>query len=183
MARVIRGDLRRAARLAAAHPTALVVSVGEARAVREPVAHIGVSVKDPALARRLEGAIARAVRGRIATEAPALEAVRIRSRKMLERLRDRVAGAIAVVPVTDRNLRWLQELVDALRDAGVAGVQLVWDGREPSREVAEGRVFAVLEHARATPGRPPVVLARGEEPVEALRMLAQPTDRPDRPRA
>ncbi len=73
--------------------------------------------------------------------------------------------------MTARNLRRVGEIVEGLRTGGALGVQLVWDGSEPPREVAEARVFAVLEQARATPGRAPVVLARGDEPVESLRIL------------
>lgn len=80
-------------------------------------------------------------------------------------------GAIAVVKVTARNLRRLGERVEALRESGALGVQLVWDGRDPSPAIAEASVFAVLERARATPGKAPVVLARSEAPVESLRIL------------
>jgi hypothetical protein len=115
----------------------------------------------------------RALRKAVALTPRELAVVRVRSRAALERVRPRVAGAIAVVPVTGRNLRRVAEIVEALRAADVAGVQVVWDGCDPPREVAEARVFAILEQARAAPGRPPVVLARGEEPVEALRILIE----------
>lgn len=171
MATVVRADARRAARLAAECPAALVVSIGAAGSAREPVARIGVSVQDEALAGRLVGAMTRAVRAALAAPVREIAVVRVRSRKALDRLGTRVDGAIAVVPLTARNLRRAGELVEALRTAGAAGVQLAWDGRDPTREAAEARVFAILEQARATPGHAPVVLARSEEPVEALRIL------------
>jgi len=171
MAIVVRRDARRAARAAAQHPGGIVLSVGEADTSGDAVARIGLSVKDAALARQLAVAMARALR-RAAAKAPAeLPVVRVRSRKALAGLGLGVAGAIAIVPVTPRNLRRVGEIVEALRAAGVAGVQLVWDGGQPSRHLAEARVFAVLERARETPGLPPVVLASSDDPVEALRIL------------
>jgi uncharacterized protein with beta-barrel porin domain len=171
MASVVRADARRAARLAARSPTELVVSVAASGGAGDPVARIGVSVRDKALATRLAGAMTRAVRAVVSAPLREVAVVRVRSRKALERLGGGVDGAIAVVPLTARNLRRAGEVVEALRAAGAAGVQLAWDGREPSREAAEAKVFAILERARATPGQAPVVLAHGEEPVEALRIL------------
>ncbi len=176
MATLFQGDARRAARLAAEHPAALVVSVGPGGgaapdASPPPVARIDVSVQDGALARRLTAAMTRALRAAVASPPREIAVVRVRSRKALARLGAEVAGAIAVVPVTARNLRRAGEIVEALLAAGAAGVQLAWDGREPSREAAEAKVFAILEQARSKPGRAPVVLARSEEPVEALRIL------------
>jgi hypothetical protein len=173
MAIILRGDPRRAARLAAERPEALVICVGDARKGDGPVAHIGVSVRSAALARKLEGAMTRALKAATATTPRATAIVRVRSRKAAERLGARVAGAIAVVPVTARNVRRVGEIVESLRAAGAAGVQVVWDGREPPREAAEASVFAVLERARATPAEAPVVLASGEEPVESLRILIE----------
>jgi hypothetical protein len=135
------------------------------------VARIGVSVRDRALARRLVAAMTGALRAALAAPVHELAVVRVRSRKSLDRLGVRVDGAIAIVPLTARNLRRAGALVEGLRTAGAAGVQLVWDGCTPAREAAEATVFAILEQARATPTRAPVVLARGEEPVEALRIL------------
>jgi hypothetical protein len=186
MTTVLRGQTDRAARLAAEQPASLVVSVGPSvtmgetpkppaqpaapGASRDPVAQIGVSVRDEALARRLVDAMATALEAQ-ARPPRVIDVVRVRSRKGLERLGASVAGTIAVVPLTARNLRRAGEIVEALRALGALGVQLVWDGREPPKEVAEARVFAILEQARATPARAPVVLSRGEEPVEALRIL------------
>jgi hypothetical protein len=181
MATVIRGDAARAARRATARPTELVVSItteprsgedpGPVDGAAAPMARIDVAVRDEALARRITVSMTRAVRETTAAPPREVAVVRAPSRKALERLGARVSGAIAVVPVTARNLRRLVEIVAGLRAAGAAGVQLAWDGRDPAREVAEAKVFAVLEQARSQPGRAPVVLARGEEPVEALRIL------------
>jgi hypothetical protein len=174
MATVIGGDARRAMRLAAAHPEALVISVGPARVGTDgSAAQVGVCVEDAALARRLTSAMTRALRAAVAMPPRELVVVEVRSRKAFERLRPTIAGAIAVVPVTARNLRRVGEIVESIRGAEAAGVQLVWDGREPPRETAEARVFAILEEARATLGRPPVVLASGCEPVDALRILIE----------
>ncbi|MCL2450270.1 MAG: hypothetical protein FWD17_15090 [Polyangiaceae bacterium] len=133
---------------------------------------IRASVRDPALARRMTRAITRALRAAAPGGLPDLPVVRVASRKSFERLRDPLAGAIAVVPVTERNRRSLGPLVESLRASGVAGVQLAWDGRNPSRRAVEASVFAVLEGARATPGRAPVVLAPSESVMESLRILA-----------
>jgi hypothetical protein len=175
---VLQGQLDRASRLAAAHPAALVISVGidlprvgAPVPTAIPVAEIGVSVRDEALARRLVEAMTAAVVAAETRPPAAIDVVRLRSRRGLELLRDRLQGAMVVVPVTARNLRRVGEIVEAVRAAGARGVQLVWDGCDPPREAAEARVFAILEEARATPKRAPVVLSRGEEPVEALRIL------------
>jgi hypothetical protein len=135
------------------------------------MARVGVSVQDEALARRLTGAMTRALRAAVATPPGEVAVVRARSRKGLDRLGSRVAGAIVVVPVSARSARRAGELVDALRARGAAGIQLAWQEAGPPRGAAEARLFAILERARATPGRAPVVLARGEEPVDALRIL------------
>jgi hypothetical protein len=97
--------------------------------------------------------------------------VRARSRKGLAREASRLGGAIAIVRVTARNARHLAALVAAARAAGALGVQLVWDGADPPRAAIEHHVFAALEHARATPGEPPVVLAITDQPAAALRFL------------
>jgi hypothetical protein len=171
MAIVVQGDPKRAARRAAARPEDLVVSIGPDGPVDGPVTQIGVSVRDKALARRLAGAMTRAVQAAVATPPREIAVVRVRSRRGVDRLGTAVAGALAVVTVTARNRRWVGEIVERLRAGGVAGVQLVWDGLDPPREAAEAPVFAILERARATPDQAPVVLARGREPVEALRIL------------
>jgi hypothetical protein len=171
MAIVVQGDPERAARRAAAHPADLVVSIGPSGPAEGPMAQIGVSVRDEALAQRLAGAMTRAVQAAVATPPREIAVVRVRSRRGLDRLGTVVAGALAVVTVTPRNLQRVGEIVERLRTGGVAGVQLVWDGLDPPREAAEAPVFAILERARATPDQAPVVLARGREPVEARRIL------------
>jgi len=155
MATVITFDVRRAARRAEAEPSSLIVWIGAATALPRAsgsFAAIRVSVRRRALAAKLTKAMADATR---AIADPALG----------------TEGAIAVVKVTARNLRRLGERVEALRASGVLGVQLVWDGRDPAPAIAEAKVFAVLERARSTPLQVPVVLARDEEPVPALRIL------------
>jgi hypothetical protein len=170
---VIRGNDREAARLAAKRATALVVSIGERPSAKDPVVRIRVSVRDAALARRMTRAIIRSLRAAAPDRLPNVPILRVSSRKAFDRLRDPVVGAIAVVPVTAHNRRSLAPLVESLRASGVAGVQLAWDGRDPSRGAVEASVFAVLERARASPGRAPVILAPGEKVVESLRILAR----------
>jgi hypothetical protein len=131
-------------------------------------ATIQIGVADPALATT----IASAVTGALATlEIPELACplVHLRSRKRLAALvlDGSLAGAIAIVGVTPRNARHLVTLIDGLRAAGAAGIQLVWDG--DARD--ERHVFAALERARATPAAAPVVVATGSEPAPALRLL------------
>jgi hypothetical protein len=139
---------------------------------------VQISVREPALARRLERAIAsaRRVAQRAARAAAASTAevpvVRLRTRRRLEALGpEAVAGALVVVRVTERGAPRVPALVADVRAQGAAGVQLVWDGVVPSRERAERHVFAALEAARATPKGPPVVVARIEEPAFVLRVL------------
>ena len=171
MVTVIRGDQERAVREAARRPSALVVSVGVAPPTDDPVVHVAISVAEASLARRLEVGLTRALRKRAARARSPLPSVRVGSRKAFEQLRDSVPGAVAVVPITRRNLPRLKELVAALRSAGALAVQLVWDGADPARDRVEPKVFAILELARSTPAGPPVVLARREEVVDALRLL------------
>jgi hypothetical protein len=140
---------------------------------------IEVSVADQALARALRRAIDEAVRRAVASlsldgageEKTRPPVVRLRTEKRLAALRAEVRGAIVVVGVTRANARRLPRLIDAIRAGGAAGVQLVWDGRDPERPFVEGGVFEVLERARRTPDGPPVVLAACATPVEALRIL------------
>jgi hypothetical protein len=171
MPTVIRGDRRRATRLAAKSTSALVVGVGTAASRDEPFACVRVSVRNQALGRRVAGAVTRALRAEIAKPPAEVAVVRVASRKALERLGSEVSGAIAVVPVTPRSARRAGELVEALRARGALGIQLAWRDEGPPRGAAESWVFAILEHARATPARAPVVLARTEELVDALRIL------------
>jgi hypothetical protein len=155
-------------------------------------ATIAIAIADPALAQALAAAIIAALGGALGgsvddtlddapgnapgelrpeTRGTHPRAVRVRSRKGLAREASRLDGAIAVVRVTARNARHLAALVAAARAAGALGVQLVWDGADPPRAAIEHHVFAALEHARATPGEPPVVLAATAQPAAALRFL------------
>jgi hypothetical protein len=129
-----------------------------------PEAAIGVAIGDPVLAGALTDAVAAAVAAAVAdifagARMSEIRTVAIRSRKALARVAGALPGAIAIVAVTAGNARHLIALVDQLRAAGAAGIQLVWDGATPPRAEVERHVFAVLEHARATPAAPPVVLA------------------------
>jgi hypothetical protein len=176
MPSVIPSDQRRAARLAARRPTDLVVWIGtvsDAGAANGsgPVARVGVSVRDRRLAARLTKAMTRTLRAAVALPIRELSVVRVASRRAVERLGKNVEGTVAIVPLTRRNLRRAAAIVEGLRVAGAAGVQVAWNGCEPARESAEATVFKILERARATPSLPPVVLAHGTEPVAALRIL------------
>jgi len=150
----------------------------------EAEAQITVRIADPTLAAAVTERIAAALvaaTGALARTAPdAARVIALRSRKALARRIEAVAGAIAIVPVTERNARHLLELVDAIRAAGALAVQLVWDGEAPPRERVERPVFAVLERARATPLGPPVVLAADARPAAALRFLVAHGLRTDR---
>lgn len=143
----------------------------------EAAGAIAVRVADPVLARALAAAIAGAIAAAGEELAAAIAdverapVIRLRARKAVARDPARLAGAIAVVPVTARNARHLVALVDAIRAAGAIGVQLVWDGASPPRADVERHVFAALERGRATPGEPPVVLAASEAPVSALHIV------------
>jgi hypothetical protein len=122
-------------------------------------ARVAVSIADPRLARKVARAVAARVREAAAAVAGGATA-------------PLPPEGLSVVRVTERNARRLVAIVGALRAGGALGVQLVWDGADPPRDRVERHVFAVLEHARATPGEAPVVLAASPEPVLALRLLA-----------
>ncbi|HWO18733.1 MAG TPA: hypothetical protein VNO30_08150 [Kofleriaceae bacterium] len=144
-------------------------------------ARIAVHTADPALAaaitERITAALAAAA-DELAAAAPPVDLATalapvlvLRSRKALARRGAAVAGALAVVPVTERNARHLVELIGGIRAAGALGVQLVWDGAAPPRARVERHIFAALEAARARPLLPPVVLATEHRPAAALRIL------------
>jgi hypothetical protein len=165
MARVVTGAARR-------RGSELLVRVGPADAAPEPDrAEVRIAARSAVLSRRLGSAVKAALHAQAAIEAPSPPVVRVPSRRALSRLGAEVVGAIAVVPVRARNLRFAAEIVDGLREAGAAGVQLWWDGEDPPQERAEGRIFAILERARSTPSKAPVVLSRSAAPAESLRIL------------
>ncbi len=132
------------ARVAAA-ANDLVVRV-DAPAPAAGEAAIVLAIADPALATALRAAIATALRGAVVPPVAAELAI------------VSVAGAVDLVAC-----------IEAARATGAAGIQLVWDGGD--RDAIEPRVFAALEHARATPEAAPVVLARVATPVAALEIL------------
>ncbi len=135
-------------------------------------ASVEVQVQGQELARALASAITVAVETTAipsALEVP-LRIVRLRTRRRFDALGpDAIAGAVAVVRVTEGNARRLPALVEAIRAAGALGVQLLWDGESPPRAKVEQPVFAVLEQARATRSGPPVFLARTGELAPVLR--------------
>ncbi|WP_394847280.1 hypothetical protein LZC95_07415 [Pendulispora brunnea] len=135
------------------------------------VERVRVAVTDPELSRALNQAIAEAIRTAMPSELPALRVVRFRTRKKLAQLLaapETLAGAIAVIRVTRANARHLEAWIIEARRAGVAGVQLVWNGRDPSPEHVQPRIFRVLEVARATLREGPVVLSSRGAPEQAL---------------
>ncbi len=134
-------------------------------------ARIAVEVARRALAQRLVDAIACAVRASCPNTLVDIPVVRVASRDDLRRLTNALADAIAIVPVTLRNHHRLEELMDGLWAAGVAGIQLVWDGHTPSRARVEPGIFAALEKARGRRGCAPVVLSAKEDVAPALRVL------------
>jgi hypothetical protein len=145
---------------------------------------VSVAIGDGRLSRDVVAAVTSALeaaRSSLASAiAPALPVVRLRTRRRLEALGpEALVGAVAILAVTERGARRLPDLVEAVRAARPLGVQLVWDGEVPRREVVERHVFSVLERARQTPGGPPVVLARTAEPAEALRILIANRQRKD----
>jgi hypothetical protein len=136
-------------------------------------AKVVVSVHDPELAAALAGSIDAALRRETAAcpDDWSGPVVRLRTRKRLAMLveRGRLEGAIVVVSVTPANARHLVAIVDGIRAASAAGVQLVWDGT--ARERVERHVFAALEHVRASARGAPVILTETGEPSFALRLV------------
>jgi hypothetical protein len=157
---------------AASTAAPLVVRVARApHPAADLEAAIRVAVADEPLARALVERIAVAVRAAAALSPEPLPVVQLRSRKALAALAPQLAGALAIVPITPRNARHLPELVDGIRAAGAAAVQLVWDGATPARARVERHLFAALERARATPAGPPVIVAQTAQPAAALPLL------------
>jgi len=135
---------------------------------------ITVSISDPALARKMAGALARAVSA--ATPSPdgfELRVVRFRTSARLAQLETKkLAGAVAIVRVTERNARRLEEWIARVRRAGALGAQLVWGGETAEHPTRAARhVFRAMEMVRSTPSEAPVVLAATDEPVAMLRDL------------
>ncbi len=135
-----------------------------------------VRVRDPRLAARIDAAtelalgVARADADARAATTAGVPVVRLRTRRRLAALGpEAIRDAIVVVEPTERTHR-LAALVDDVRAAGAAGVQIVWNGAL-AKERIEPQVFAALERARATPKDPPVVLASRAVPTRALRVL------------
>lgn len=121
--------------------------------------------------RALANAISQKIQAAISSfgPPPRYPHVRLRTFRRLDTID--VTGKIALVLVTPQNLRRLPSLVDAIRERGALGVQLIWDGEIPARDLAEATIFRILETARATKGKPPVVVAAERSPVRALRAL------------
>lgn len=121
--------------------------------------------------RALAEAVSQGIRAAIGNFArpPRYPSIRLRTFRRLEAVD--VAGKIVLVRVTERGLRRLPALVEAIRARGALGVQLIWDGEAPPRDRAEPIVFRILEAARATKHQPPVVIAPDLKPVLALRAL------------
>lgn len=131
-----------------------------------------IAIADKRLAEAVRQAIANAVRMAtpLVTESPRV--VRLRTMRKLSLLGpEAIRDAIVVVRLHSSGTRRLPKLVEAIRAMNPAGIQIVWDGFEPSRREAERYVFATLEHARATPSGPPVVLSKDRAPEFALRIL------------
>jgi hypothetical protein len=144
----------------------LVVRIG----ARDPdAASIVANVADPELAHAITSGIAEALRA-VADHVSRGEApvIRVRSRRRVVELGEQLAGAVAVVEVTRKNARHLVAMIDGLRAAGIAGIQIAWDGQHGERHV-----FAALERGRAAPTAAPVVLApiAAPQPVAALGIL------------
>jgi hypothetical protein len=135
--------------------------------VRFERAEVEIVVANPQLASAISGGIRRAITDFAAP--PEYPVISLRTFRRLETAE--VTGKLVVVRVTERGLRRLPSLVDAIRARGALGVQLVWDGEEPPRGRAEPTIFRVLETARATKSAPPVVVAASRRPSLALRAL------------
>jgi hypothetical protein len=135
--------------------------------VRFERAQVEIVVADPLLATSISQGMQRAITD--FARPPEYPVLRLRTFRRLETVD--VSVKIAVVLVTERGLRRLPSLVDAIRARGALGVQLVWNGEEPTRDRAEATIFRILETARATKSAPPVVIAASRRPTLALRAL------------
>lgn len=179
---LITANRARATRWAARNPTALVVTLSDPDPQSAaPGAEIEFSLRDPQQAQSLKRALHGALKEAVPAPLEHPPVLRVPSKEAIERLGAALVGTIAVVRVTQRNRRHLLGRVEALREAGVAGIQLVWDGQTPPRESVEPWVFAVLEKARATPQGAPVVLAPSEAVVAALLILIDAQRRKAKP--
>jgi hypothetical protein len=148
-------------------------------------ANVLVSIANERLSRRVARAVAAAVRASSPPRGPAPRVVRFRSRKRLAELESRaggdasITGSIVVIQLTQKNARYLEELVSRARACGPAGIQIVWDAVTPPRARVEKYVFGVLERARGAPEKAPVVLAADRTPCESLLLLAARSNRKD----
>ena len=118
-------------------------------------------VADADLAERLATAIASRVSSERARPLPWPEVVRVTANGA------DVSGRVAVLPLAGIPPTALERLLGTVESAGAAGIQLVWDGVNPPRAIAEAALFAALEKRRGRKGVP-LVLALDETPCEAL---------------
>lgn len=156
----------------------MIEKTNVSRIVASPLeAVVTVSVAKPALRTAITDALARAFRAEAIVPVARERVIRLRTRRRLHELGERLATSIVVIPVTMTNARHLVEMAHVARTGGAAGVQIVWDGEAPPRVAIEQHVFAVLERARATPALPPVVLAKTMDLVPALVLLVEHRER------
>ena len=140
-------------------------------------ARIRIAVNDARLAARLSKAVQRSVekaREELAHEPEDLRVVRFRTSARLAALEPSgFTGTLVIIRVTSANLPRLSGFVDRAKAGGAYGVQLVWNGEDPSRENAERYVFRELERARALPREAPVVVAESAHPASGLVFMAR----------
>jgi len=152
-----------ARRLRRERPGALLIALAE----REEAAlvQIRIDVADPGLRCRVEAAL----RGALAAasrEPPRLVVWKMSTLRRARALGVELAGALAVIRAREGNAGRLRRLVALVEGYGAAGLQIVCRGEVSAR--LEQVIFRILEERRGQPGRPPLVLASTEEPVEVL---------------
>lgn len=152
-----------ARRLRERDPGALLITLGTGPAV--PAAELRIDVADPALRARIEAKLRAALAP--AEARPACPIVwKLSTILRARRLGARLQGALVVLRGVAGRAGRLRRLVALAEAQGVAGIQVVCPATMP--EALERVVFRLLEERRGQAGRPPLVLATTEHPVEVL---------------
>lgn len=144
-------------------PGALLIALGTSPGV--PAAELRIDVADPALRARIEAKLRAALAPAEARPAcPPLWKLSTAGRA--RKLGARLQGALVVVRGAEARPGRLRRLVALVEALGAAGIQVVCPAA--MREPLERAVFRLLEERRGQAGRPPLVLATTEHPVEVL---------------
>jgi hypothetical protein len=168
---VITRSLVEAKRVSEAHAPAPVVWIRDdatTESTQEHGSHPGVielrvSTLAPALAIAIASSLDRALASIDVIDRA--HVVAVSSKRSFEKRRESIHGSLVLLTLRSSNLRTLGDLIDLCRAQGCRGVQVVWDGENPTPSRAAPRVFSALEQARSTPSLAPVWIATSRAPL------------------